>query len=379
MPRPLGRDRLEPTSDETIVLLSLHPKPWAGREEVSPRAPVLPGTAVRWDGALYEVLSVEPRAGGGWRHVLSPWDDRYLVRKLVEYGVDGGEPRPSEAATEAPVTPQPQPPRTMTAVVPAPAPAGAGAVPARVVDAPETVGVSSAWHSLSPAVRTLVVAFVPSVLLGWFFPFRVMGEGISFLVHELGHTFVAWFFGCSAMPAIVMTIVFAQSRVFAALVWCGLVFLAVKYRQAPRWNVGFAALAVLYPLVAFTQAHVAAFDLGGHLAEVAFATWAFPRAVRGERPEWERPVWAFFAFYLVARNVRLFGGVVLSAAARTDYLTVAITGQNDMVKLAERTGLSLTTIAAATAIVFLVVPLGVLARALRRRKPEDDPHRPVTE
>ena len=63
MPRPLGRDRLEPTTDETIVLLSLRPKPWVGREEVSPRAPVLPGTAVRWDGELYEVLSVEPRAG----------------------------------------------------------------------------------------------------------------------------------------------------------------------------------------------------------------------------------------------------------------------------------------------------------------------------
>jgi predicted nuclease of restriction endonuclease-like RecB superfamily len=82
----------------------------------------------------------------------------------------------------------------------------------------------------------------------------------------------------------------------------------------------------------------------------------------------ERPVWAFFAFYLVARNVKLFGGVALSAAARTDYLTIAITGQNDLVKLAERTGVALTALAAMTAIVFLVVPLGVLALALR--KPE---------
>ena len=195
-----------------------------------------------------------------------------------------------------------------------------------------------------------------------------MGEGISFLVHELGHTLVAWFFGCSAMPAIVMTIVFAQSRVFAGLVWCGLAVLAVKVRRAPRWNVAFAVLAVLYPLVAFTQAHVTAFDLGGHLAEVAFAAWAFHRAVRGERPEWEGPVWAFFGFYLVARNVKLFGGVALSAAARTDYVTIAITGQNDMVKVAATTGLSLTTIAALTAFVFLVMPLGTLALSLR--KPE---------
>jgi hypothetical protein len=234
-----------------------------------------------------------------------------------------------------------------------------------VVEASKPGGGSAAWRNLSPAVRTLLVAFVPSILLGWFFPFRVMGEGVSFLVHELGHTLVAWFFGCSAMPAIVMTIVFAQSRVFAALVWCGLVFLAVKYRRAPGWNAGFAVLAVVYPLVAFTQAHVTAFDLGGHFAELAFAAWAFHRAVRGERPEWERPVWAFFAFYLVARNVKLFGGVALSAAARTDYLTIAITGQNDMVKVAATTGLSLAAISALTALVFLVVPLGTLALALR--------------
>jgi len=188
VPRPLGRDRLEPTNDESIVLLSLRPKPWVGREEVSPRAPVL---------------------------------------------------------------------------------------------------------------------------LGWFFPFRVMGEGISFLVHELGHT-----------------------------------------------------------LVAFTEAHVTAFDLGGHLAEVVFAAWAFRRAVRGERPEWERPVWAFFAFYLVARNVKLFGGVALSSAARTDYLTIAFTGQNDMVEVAATTGPALTTIAALTALVFLVVPLGTLVLSLRG--PEND-------
>ena len=369
MPRPLGRDRLEPTTDGTVVLLSLRPKPWKGREEVSPRAPLVPGTAVRWDGELFEVLHVEPRASGGWRHVLAHWDDRYLVRSLVEYG-EGAE-APAAPAEPAPVEPD--------------APVAEGEpVPAETAPAPPTVttpaaqpraraapaGRAATWSTLSPAVRALVVAFVPSVLLGWFFPFRVMGEGISFLVHELGHTLVAWFFGCSALPAIVLTVVFEQSRVVAALVWGALVFLAVKYRRAPRWNVLFVAAAVLYPLVAFTEAHVSAFDLGGHLAELAFAAWAFRRAVRGARAEWERPVWAFFAFYLVMRNVKLFGGVALSASARTDYLTIAITGQNDMVKLAERTGVPLTTIAAVTAVVFLVVPLVSLARALRAA--EDD-------
>lgn len=377
MPRPLGRDRLEPTSDETIVLLSLRPKPWAGREEVSPRAPVLPGTAVRWDGGLFEVLRVEPRPGGGWRHVLAPWDDRFLVRTLVEYG-DGEEPPRGEVVPESSAVSRVFGPSEAPGSPAIPAvsaiPAAPAVVPlARAGESPAPGSVSAAWRALTPGVRALLVAFVPSVLFGWFFPFRVMGEGISFFVHELGHTLVAWFFGCSALPAIVMTIVFAQSRVFAALVWGALVFFAVKYRHAPRWNAGLAALALAYPLVAFTPAHVTAFDLGGHLAEVAFAAWAFRRAVRSERPEWELPVWAFFAFYLVARNVKLFGGVVLSASARTDYQTIAITGQNDMVKVAATTGLSLTTISALTALVFLAVPLGALVLALRAPADDESP------
>lgn len=343
MPRPLGRDRLEPTTDGTVVLLSLRPTGWSGREEGGPRAPVRPGTTVRWEGELWEVLRVEPRAGGGWRHVLAPWDDRNLVRAVVEYGAEE-----AVAAAAPPAAPVP------------------AAAPVRAEDAgTRAAGTLGRWHALSPAARALVLAFVPSVLLGWFFPFRVMGEGISFLVHELGHTLVAWFFGCSALPAVVLTVVFAQNRAVAAIVWGGLVYLAVRYRRAPRWNAGLAAAAALYPFVAFTGAHVTAFDLGGHLAELLFAAWAFRRAVRGGNAEWERPVWAFFAFYLVARNAKLFGGVALSAAARTDYLTVAIAGQNDMVKVAATTGLPLTTIAACTALLFLAVPLGTLVLALR--------------
>ena len=344
MPRPLGRDRLEPTTDGTVALLSLRPKGWSGREEGGPRAPVRPGTTVRWEGELWEVLRTEPRAGGGWRHVLAPWDERNLVRNVVDYAEAEG-PAGEAASRESPAAD----------------PKAASVPPVRATRG----DAGSLWRGLSPAVRALVLAFVPSVLLGWFFPFRVMGEGISFLVHELGHTLVAWFFGCSAFPAVVLTVVFAQNRAVAALVWGGLVFLAVRYRSAPRWNVLFAAAALLYPLVAFTPAHVTAFDLGGHLAEAAFAAWAFRRAVRGGKAEWERPVWAFFAFYLVARNVRLFGGVALSDAARTDYLTVAIAGQNDMVKVAATTGLALTTLAALTALLFLVVPLGALGLALR--------------
>ncbi len=370
-PRPTGRDRLEPTTDGTVVLLSLRPKGWSGREEGGPRAPLRPGTAVRWDGDLWEVLRVEPRAGGGWRHVLAPWDERNLVRSVVEYGEAGGTAE-SEAALPAADPPGPSGGAGGIAASSSPGPAAPGvaqpppAPPPPRPRASGAEGVAAAWAALAPGVRALLVAFVPSVLLGWFFPFRVMGEGISFFVHELGHTFVAWFFGCTALPAIVMTVVFEQNRGVAALVWGGLVFLAVRYRRAPRWNLVFAAVALLYPLLAFTKAHVTAFDLGGHLAEAAFASWAFRRVARSERPEWERVVWAFFAFYLVARNVKLFGGVAFSAAARTDYLTVAITGQNDLVKVAATTGVALTTLAFLVTLLFLAVPLGALALSFRR-------------
>lgn len=361
MPRPHGRDRLEPTDDGTVLLLSLRSKGWTGRPEVPPRAPVLPGTAVRWEGALWEVLRVEARAGGGFRHVLVPWDDRFLVRSVETYGEEPEAPA-SVAAPPIPAPPGASPGAELPPpVLPARAPARGAAAPP-----PRGPGLAGAWRALPPAARTLAAAFVPSVLLGWFFPFRVMGEGISFLVHELGHTLVAWFFGCSALPAVVMTVVFAQSLAVAAIVQGALVFLAVKYRHAPRWNVLFVSVAAVYPFLAFTSAHLVAFDLAGHIAEAAFAAWAFRRAVDDERPEWERPVWAFFAFYLVARNVKLFAGVAFSAAARTDYLTVAIAGRNDLVKVAERTGAALPTLAFLLALVCLGVPLAALVLALRR-------------
>ena len=360
VPRPLGRDRLEPTSDGTVVLLSLRPKGWSGREEGGPRLPVRPGTTVRWDGELWEVLTVEPRPSGGYRHVLALWDERNLVRSVVEYGAEEGTPGvPPPGAEEA----SPGPGGTGDEEAPRGPASGEGRV--RAASFPSAARAGGLWRSLSPAVRVLVVGFVPSVLFGWFFPFRVMGEGISFLVHELGHTLVAWFFGCSALPAVVMTVVFEQNRAVAALVWGALAFAAWRFRHAKGWSVLFAAAGLVYPLLAFTKAHVTAFDLGGHLAEAAFAAWAVRRAVRSERPEWERATWAFFAFYLVARNVKLFGGVALSAAARTDYLTVAIAGQNDLVRAAAATGVALTTLAVLTALLFLVVPIGALAAALR--------------
>jgi hypothetical protein len=335
-PHPLGRDRVEPTDDGTVVLLSRRPKPWTARDE-TPGALVRAGTAVHWDEELFEVLRIEPREGGGFRHVLAPWDERMLVRSAVEYGA------PEEA---------------VAAPVPSELRVRSGAPPA---------GVAGWWDALPRPARDLSLGFLFAVLLGWFFPFRLMGEGFSFLVHELGHTAVAWLFGCTALPAIVLTIAFEQVKAAAVLIWGGIAYAAYRYRHLARWNVALAAAAILYPVIAFTKAYLTFFDLGGHLAEVLVASWAFRRALRKSGPGWERPIWAFFAFYLVARNVRLFAGVATSASDRTDYLTIAIAGQNDLVKVAATTGIPITAVSAVTAIVFVAVPLAALLSAFLGR------------
>jgi hypothetical protein len=350
MPRPLGLDRLEPSHDGTLVLLSLHPKTWAAREETAPGRVPLPGTAVRWDEALFEVVRIEPRQAGGFRHVLAPWDERQIIRSLVDYGAD------DDAAS-------------LPEAVGAPAnDAHLRFSPARSLPSGSAGPLASRWAALPSEIRGLVLGFVPAVFLGWLFPFRLMGEGMSFLVHELGHTLTAWFFGCSAFPAVVMTIAFEQKPAAAALIWAGIVYAACRYRRAPRWNVAFTAAAALYPFIAFTKAHVTAFDVGGHVAEAAVAAWAILHLTREERPDWERPVWSFFAFYLVARNVKMFGGVALSASARSEYIHNAITGENDLAKVAKTTGIGLGTLGALTALVFLAAALAALWLTFRDDK-----------
>lgn len=44
-----------------------------------------PGTAVQWDGLLYEVRETEPQADGGMRYALAPWEDRHAVRRAERY------------------------------------------------------------------------------------------------------------------------------------------------------------------------------------------------------------------------------------------------------------------------------------------------------
>jgi hypothetical protein len=47
--------------------------------------PEHPGTAVRWDGQIFEVLDVDALEGGGVRYTLALWDEQHAIRVVDSY------------------------------------------------------------------------------------------------------------------------------------------------------------------------------------------------------------------------------------------------------------------------------------------------------
>lgn len=334
MPTAYGTDRLQPGAGP-IVLACRVAKGWTGRDGETP------GTAVAWDDGIYEVLDVRPRPAGGVEYVLAPWDDRRAFSAPQAYSADSERARASTAVRSAPTS-------------------------------KESSRLSASWATAPPPVRYLAIGFAVGGLLAWFFPVRVMGEGMSALVHELGHTIVAIFFGHFAVPIIAVTFWTGQSMAFALLIWAGLVGLAWRARDTKPLLLTFGVAALLYPLFAFTSAHLTLMFLGGHAAEVGCAAWFLARAVRGGYfSDWERPVWAAFGFYLWQRNALLFGKLVFLESYRSFYLKFSVTGgDNDLTKIARDLGLSLPAIATLTLIPAVAVPAVVLVLAWRAESEE---------
>lgn len=86
MTRPYGRDRIETLPGGRIALDAPEPKGWEARR-VAPLLPNRtdhPGTAVLWDDAHWEVLTVE-RRGAGVRYVLARWDEQNVFRGMARY------------------------------------------------------------------------------------------------------------------------------------------------------------------------------------------------------------------------------------------------------------------------------------------------------
>jgi len=95
MPRAHGSDRVETLDGGRVRIVSPRPKGWRPARPATRTSAEFPGTAVAWDGALWEVLSSEEREGGSSRYVLAPWKDHHAIRLTVDYDAA------SEAALES--------------------------------------------------------------------------------------------------------------------------------------------------------------------------------------------------------------------------------------------------------------------------------------
>lgn len=84
-PRPYGADRVETGPDGGVVLVARTPKSWRPRSSRTLTVAEYPGTAVEWDGSVYEVRDAMPAADGSVRYRLAPWEDRHAIRRMERY------------------------------------------------------------------------------------------------------------------------------------------------------------------------------------------------------------------------------------------------------------------------------------------------------
>ncbi|MGK2859144.1 MAG: hypothetical protein ACSLFQ_18240 [Thermoanaerobaculia bacterium] len=85
MPSAYGRDRLESLAGGRVRIVSPEPKGWRAARPATRTTAEFPGTAVAWDGVLWEVVSSEERSGANSRYVLAPWQDGHAIRLTVDY------------------------------------------------------------------------------------------------------------------------------------------------------------------------------------------------------------------------------------------------------------------------------------------------------
>jgi hypothetical protein len=95
VPTPLGTDRLEPGADGGVVLFCAASKGWRPRASAARRADH-PGTAVEWEGEIFEVVALDFDAAGGIRYQLLPWRKELTIRSLARYDVESETERAEE-------------------------------------------------------------------------------------------------------------------------------------------------------------------------------------------------------------------------------------------------------------------------------------------
>jgi hypothetical protein len=68
-----------------VVLRSTTPKGWRARKSATRSSAEIPGTAVRWEDGLFEVIEAGALPGGEVRYELAAWDERHPARHVQTY------------------------------------------------------------------------------------------------------------------------------------------------------------------------------------------------------------------------------------------------------------------------------------------------------
>jgi hypothetical protein len=81
---PFGGDRVEPSPDGGVWLIC-EPTGWTPRRGRANAPGEFPGTAVRWETEIFEVVEALAGADGMQRYRLEPWPDRHAIRRIQSY------------------------------------------------------------------------------------------------------------------------------------------------------------------------------------------------------------------------------------------------------------------------------------------------------
>ena len=86
IPRACGRDRVSAgDAPDEYFIDAPHSKGWTPRKLSSRTARPHPGTAIEWEGELWEVIDARGRDTGGIRYRLRRWADDQVVRTRDSY------------------------------------------------------------------------------------------------------------------------------------------------------------------------------------------------------------------------------------------------------------------------------------------------------
>jgi hypothetical protein len=209
---------------------------------------------------------------------------------------------------------------------------------------------------------------------------RYVGWFLASLVHETGHTAVAWLFGCPAFPAIRLdghaaAIHREQMPVLCAVVIVALLAFVWKSRRRPALLAFAVVLLVLYPLLAFTRGHEALFLLGGHLGELVFAAYALSQAIDGgfSGTLAERITHSAVGWYLLGRTATLSFGLLTSDAARDLYAKNGSFGlENDLLRFSRGCLHTPSPAAGAWLLLLLALAIGIAALVKAAKPPPED-------